>query len=217
MMRSRTAWLLFALLAVVLGSFLLWPLFKVIGGGCFVDGRFTPEYLLGVFRNPIYAEGLLNSLGIAFGTTFLAPCLAIPLAWLSHRFQFPGQKAFSSLILVPLILPPFVGAIGIAQMLGPYGALNAILGCGPIDWLGQSRYIGVILIQSLALYPIIFLNVSAALANIDPAMRRPPPTSAAGAGRSSAASRSRSSCRASSPAGRSSSSRASPSSAPPSC
>ena len=60
MMRSRTAWLLFALLVVVLGSFLLWPLFKVIGGGCFVDGRFTPEYLLGVFRNPIYAEGLLN-------------------------------------------------------------------------------------------------------------------------------------------------------------
>ncbi len=170
MMRSRTAWLLFALLAAVLGSFLLWPLFKVIGGGCFVDGHFTSEYLLGVFRNPIYAEGLLNSLGIAFGTTLLASCLAIPLAWLSHRFQFPGQKAFSSLILVPLILPPFVGAIGIAQMLGPYGALNAILGCGPIDWLGQSRYIGVILIQSLALYPIIFLNVSAALANIDPAM-----------------------------------------------
>ena len=170
MIRPRTAWLLFALLVVVLGSFLLWPLFKVIGGGCFVDGRFTPEYILGVFRNPIYAEGLLNSLGIAAGTTLLASCLAIPLAWLSHRFQFPGQKVFSSLILVPLILPPFVGAIGIAQMLGPYGMLNALLGCGPIDWLGQSRYIGVILIQSLALYPIIFLNVSAALANIDPAM-----------------------------------------------
>ena len=170
MIRTKTAWMLFALLVVVLGSFLLWPLFKVIGGGCFVDGKFTAEYLIGVFKNPIYAEGLLNSLGIAVGTTFLASCLAIPLAWLSHRFQFPGQKVFSSLILVPLILPPFVGAIGIAQMLGPYGMLNSLLGCGPIDWLGQARYIGVILIQALALYPIIFLNVSAALANIDPAM-----------------------------------------------
>ena len=170
MIRTKTAWMLFILVVVVLGSFLLWPLFKVIGGGCFVDGKFTAEYLLGVFKNPIYAEGLLNSLGIAVGTTFLASCLAIPLAWLSHRFQFPGQKVFSSLILVPLILPPFVGAIGIAQMLGPYGMLNSLLGCGPIDWLGQARYIGVILIQALALYPIIFLNVSAALANIDPAM-----------------------------------------------
>lgn len=170
MIRAKTAWMLFGLLVIVLGSFLLWPLIKVISGGCFVDGKFTGEYLLGVFKNPIYAEGLINSLGIAIGTTLLASCLAIPLAWLSHRFQFPGQKIFSSLILVPLILPPFVGAIGIAQMLGPYGMLNSILGCGPIDWLGQSRYIGVILIQSLALYPIIFLNVSAALANIDPAM-----------------------------------------------
>lgn len=169
-MRNRNAWLLFSILVVAMGSFLVWPLFKVVGGGCFVDGRFTAEYILGVFRNPIYAEGLLNSLGIAAGTTLLASCLAIPLAWLSNRFVFPGQKVFSALVLVPLILPPFVGAIGISQMLGPYGMLNAILGCGPIDWLGQSRYLGVILIQALALYPIIFLNVSAALANIDPAM-----------------------------------------------
>ena len=170
MIRNRTAWLLFLLLFAVLGALMLWPLFNVIGGGCFVDGKFTAEYLLGVFKNPIYAEGLLNSLGIAVGTTLLASCLAVPLAWLSHRYTFPGQKAFSALILVPLILPPFVGAIGIAQMLGPYGMLNAILGCGPVDWLGKSRYLGVVLIQSLALYPMIFLNVSAALANIDPAM-----------------------------------------------
>ena len=148
---------------------MFWPLAKVVGGGCLVDGTFTAHYLLGVFRNPIYAEGLLNSLVIAVCSTFLASLLAIPLAWLSHKFRFPGQKVFSSLVLVPLILPPFVGAIGIAQMLGPYGALNALLGCGPVDWLGQARWAGVVLIQALTLYPIVFLNVSAALANIDPA------------------------------------------------
>ncbi|MBR3085622.1 MAG: iron ABC transporter permease [Kiritimatiellae bacterium] len=149
---------------------MFWPLVKVIGGGCFVDGHFTAEYLLGVFRNPIYLEGLMNSLAIAVCSTALASLLAIPLAWLSHRYRFPGQRIFSSLVLVPLILPPFVGAIGLAQMLGPYGALNALLGCGPIDWLGQARWAGVVAIQALTLYPIIFLNVSAALANIDPAM-----------------------------------------------
>ena len=170
MQSTRRSWLLFALLFAALAGGMLWPLFKVVGGGCFVDGRFTAEYLVGVFRNPIYTEGLLNSLLIAVSTTFLATCLAVPLAWLSHRFRFPGQKAFSSLILVPLILPPFVGAIGIAQMLGPYGALNALLGCGPVDWLGHARWAGVVAIQALSLYPIIFLNVSAALANVDPAM-----------------------------------------------
>ena len=56
------------------------------------------------------------------------------------------------------------------QMLGPYGALNALLGLGPVDWLGESRYTGVIVLQALAFYPIIYLNVSASLANIDPAL-----------------------------------------------
>lgn len=167
---TRRSWLLFLLLFAALAGGMFWPLFKVIGGGCFVDGKFTAKYLLGVFRNPIYLEGLLNSLVIAACSTIAASMLAIPLAWLSHRFLFPGQKIFSSLILVPLILPPFVGAIGIAQMLGPYGALNALLGCGPVDWLGNARWAGVVLIQALSLYPIIYLNVSAALANIDPAM-----------------------------------------------
>lgn len=170
MSSTRRSWLLFFLLLAALGGGMFWPLFKVVGGGCFVDGRFTARYLLGVFKNPIYLEGLLNSLVIAVCSTAAASCLAIPLAWLSHKFRFPGQKLFSSLVLVPLILPPFVGAIGLAQMLGPYGALNALLGCGPIDWLGGARWAGVVAIQALSLYPIIFLNVSAALANIDPAM-----------------------------------------------
>jgi iron(III) transport system permease protein len=56
------------------------------------------------------------------------------------------------------------------QILGPYGAINALLGCGPVDWFGQSRYFSVVLLQALAFYPIIYLNVSAALANIDPAL-----------------------------------------------
>lgn len=162
--------MLFVLLTLLLGGLMVWPLVEVIAGGCRAEGAFTGRYLAGVFRNPIYAEGLLNSLGIAAGTTLLATLLAIPLAWLAHRYRFPGRALFGALILVPLILPPFVGAIGVMQVLGPYGALNALLGLGPVDWLGQARYFGVILLQALALYPILYLNVSAALANVDPSM-----------------------------------------------
>jgi iron(III) transport system permease protein len=170
MLSNRTAWILFCLLAAVFGLFLVWPVARVVSGGFYVDGRFTAEYLRGVFRNPIYAEGLFNSLRIAVGSTLLATVLAMPLAWLAHTYTFPGQRAFTALLLVPMVLPPFVGAIGLTQMLGPYGALNALLGCGPVDWLGKSRYLGVVLLQALAFYPIIYLNVAAALANIDPAL-----------------------------------------------
>src|SRR5207245_3717302 len=42
----------------------------------------------------------------------------------------------------------------------------------PIDWFGNARVVGIVLIEALSLYPILYLNVSAALANIDPAMEQ---------------------------------------------
>ncbi|MCS7033229.1 MAG: iron ABC transporter permease [Phycisphaerae bacterium] len=144
----------------------------VVFGGFLEDGRPTFKFLLGVFRNPIYAEGLLNSLGIALGTTTLVTLIAVPLAWMANRYEFAGKRLFQGLLLVPMILPPFVGAIGFQQMLGQYGSLNTLLNLGPIDWIGQARYFGVITLQALALYPIMYLNVAAALANIDPAMEQ---------------------------------------------
>lgn len=170
MLKNSTAWILFCCLTALFGVLLLWPVARVVGGGFYVDGKFTAEYLIGVFKNPIYAEGLWNSFKLAVGSTTLAVLFSVPLAWLSHTYSFRGQKFFSALVLVPMVLPPFVGAIGLMQILGPYGALNALLGCGPVDWFGHSRYFSIILLQALAFYPIIYLNVAASLANIDPAL-----------------------------------------------
>lgn len=169
-MHRRAAWIVFGITLGLLSVLFLWPMGRVVSGGFFVNGTFTLSYLLGVFRNPIYAEGLLNSLKLAVGTTTLAVLVAVPLAWLTHRFDFAGKSLLSGLLLVPMILPPFVGAIGFQQILGQYGMLNTLLRLGPVDWLGRSRYMGVVVLQALALYPILYLNVVAALANVDPAM-----------------------------------------------
>lgn len=169
-MSRRLAWCLFLLAAAVLGACFLTPLWMVLRGG-FVDGDgFTLRYLAGVFANPVYAEGLRNSFLIALGTTALATLLALPLAWLADRYDFAGKKWVTGLILTPMILPPFLGAIGFQQVFGQCGALNAWLGLGPVDWLGRAGMLGVIALEALALYPIVYLNAAAALANIDPAM-----------------------------------------------
>lgn len=169
-MRKRPAWIMFGVtLAVFLVGF-IFPLVLVVRNGFISpDGQFTLRYLVGVFQNPIYLEGLRNSLRLALGTTLLATVLSLPLAWLSNRYRFAGKAWVNALVLVPMILPPFVGAIGFQQILGQYGALNALFGL-QVDWLGQGRWAGVILLQSLALYPIMYLNVAAALANIDHAL-----------------------------------------------
>jgi iron(III) transport system permease protein len=75
-----------------------------------------------------------------------------------------------------MILPPFVGAIGLRQIFGQYGAINAaltwlhLLPVGDVvDWLGRWRFGGIVLLNALHLYPILLLNLTAALANVDPA------------------------------------------------
>ncbi len=170
--------LVFLLAAVFFALFLVWPVIETLRGA-FVgsDGRLTFDYIAGVFQNPIYLEGLRNSFFMGVWSTLLAALLAIPLAVIGDRYHFPGKGILGAAILVPMILPPFVGAIGVRQILGQEGALNALLAslgmmdpARPFDWLGESRLLGVVVMNALHLYPILYLNVLAALANVDPAM-----------------------------------------------
>jgi iron(III) transport system permease protein len=173
-MSSRTwHYALLAVCLVILVLFLLYPIALTIRGGFYDDPAlgtgFTLRHVLLVVRDPLVIEGLLGSLRVALGTTLLAVLIALPLAVLSALYKFPGKGLFNALILVPLILPPFVGAIGMKAVLGREGALNALLGTS-WDILGQAKYFGVIAVQALALYPIIYLNATASLANLDPAL-----------------------------------------------
>ena len=170
--------LVFALTGLFFFFFFAWPIGETLRGAFFTgEGTFTAAFIVEVFRNPIYLEGLVNAFLFAVASTILSVLLALPLAFLSDRFLFPGKSLLSGLVLVPMILPPFVGAIGIKQILGQEGALNALLKATglmssdhPIDWLGQGRFWGVVVMNALHLYPILYLNIVAALANLDPAM-----------------------------------------------
>jgi iron(III) transport system permease protein len=168
----------FALTGLFFALFFAWPIAETINGAFFVPGvGFTLAYVVEVFRNPIYLEGLWNAVLMGVFSTTLAILIALPLAFLADRFLFPGKNLLSACVLIPMILPPFVGAIGIKQILGQEGALNALLEtlrlldpARPIDWLGESRLWGVVIMNALHLYPILYLNLLAALANVDPAM-----------------------------------------------
>ncbi|MBL4575459.1 MAG: iron ABC transporter permease [Opitutaceae bacterium] len=159
-------------------GFFFWPISQILQGGFFdPDGNLTFLYFTEIFRNKIYLEGLLNSFLLAVFSTLLTFVIAIPLAFISSRFTFWGKQLLSSLILVPLILPPFVGAIGLRQIFGQYGALNALLTKldflaegATIDWLGTNQFLGIVILNALHLYPILYLNAVAALSNVDPAL-----------------------------------------------
>ncbi len=185
---------LFAGLLVILLLFLVWPIVLTVKGG-FVDqdGALTLHYFLGkdvgVLRDPLYLRGLLNAFLIALCTTLLCLIVTLPMASIATRYNFPGKSIVSALVLVPLILPPFVGAIGMRAVLGRAGSFNALLKSvgvlGPdhpgIDFLAAQIHLpvlgefngvffAVVIMEALHLYPILYLNITAAMANLDPSL-----------------------------------------------
>jgi iron(III) transport system permease protein len=177
-MSRTTARLVFALTSAFFAVFFLWPILQILKGG-FTDenGRPTLAFLEALLSDPTYLGALMNSFLLACAGTAMAFLIALPLAAVSDRFLFPFKGFLNSAVLIPMILPPFVGAIGIKQIFGQYGAVNTLLidlGLRPrgwtFDWFAANQFWGVAVVEALSLYPIIYLNAVAALANVDPAM-----------------------------------------------
>ena len=168
--------MLLVFLLALLGAGLLYPIWLTVSEGFVAeDGGFTFFHVFDVLKDPATRTGLLNALGIATCTTLLCMAIAIPMSLVSVRCMYPGRRILEALILVPLILPPFVGAIGLHHLLGRHGAISSILvdlGITDhgIDFIGGGGFWAVVLIEALHLYPIIYLNAAAALANQDPAL-----------------------------------------------
>lgn len=167
---------LLALVVLFFTAFFACPVLQVLRGGLFDGhGRLTGAYLAEVFRNPIYLEGLRNAAALAVCSTLAAMLIALPLAFLADRHDFPAKKLLTAGLLAPLILPPFVGALGMQRILGRYGVLNACLDrlglCAlerAPDWLGQGGFWAIVVVEALHLFPILYLNAVAAFANVDP-------------------------------------------------
>lgn len=173
---ERIPFLLGLGLAAIVTAFLLLPVGKAISSGFYIDGKPSIYWLQRVVINPILTSELGNTFVLAVITTLVCLAISLPLAVIRDRFQFRGSGVLGVLLLVPLILPPFVGAIAMKRFLGQFGVLNLILDkigfidmsqSLPPDWLG-SGFAGVVILQSLHLFPILYLNISAALANVDP-------------------------------------------------
>ncbi len=188
----RRPWSLFLtlLLLGLLALGLLAPIYAVVRAG-FVepDGRLTLDHLHWVLTDDLYLKGLWNSVWLALWTTVLCLVVSIPLALLAENYSFPGRRWWLALVQVPMILPPFVGAIGLKGLLSRNGGINLLLmhwglidPGAPIDFLRYPFWSCVVL-EALYLYPITFLNVQAALANIDPALEEAARNLGAGAWR----------------------------------
>ena len=171
---SKYLYPILILLLVFFLVFLIYPLIYVIQNSLTFGTKYSSFYLFKLmFDNIAIVEAILNSLKLGFIVTIATTVLTFPLVLIFNRYKFPGKSLISGFLLLPLIIPPFVGAIGFKQLLARFGSINLLLMqfkiiSQPIDWLGSAGFWGVTILEVIHLYPIMFLNLSASLNNLDP-------------------------------------------------
>lgn len=179
--------ILLGLLAVFFAVFLIYPMIYVFIQSLYVDGRVSLSFFKLIFVNPLQRQSIINSIILSIMTTLATTALSLPLSYCLVRFNFRGRSIFQGLILVPMVMPPFVGAIGMKQFFARDGSINLLLQRlhlmspdSPVDWFGGGFW-AVVIMEVLHLYPIMYLNIAAALANVDPSLEEA--AEVAGAGR----------------------------------
>ena len=165
-------WIAFALILAFLLVFLILPVGTVIYTAFVTDtGALTVGHFGNFFDQLVFRESFFNSLWVALASTFFASVIALPLAYLTVRFEFRGALLIQTLGVLPLIMPPFVGAVALQLIFGRSGSVNLLLN----DWFDitipiMDGLVGVTFVESIHYFPFILLNLVAAMRNIDGAM-----------------------------------------------
>ncbi len=161
------------LISAFLLLFLVIPVAKVVFVA-FMDtttGAFTLINFKDFFSTALFRESFWNSLYVGAMSVLLASLYSMPLAYFTSRFEFKGAVIIRSLGIIPLIMPPFVGAVAMMMLFGRNGSVNLLLD----QWFGftipfMEGLNGVIFVESLHYFPFILINLSASLQNIDRSM-----------------------------------------------
>lgn len=121
----------------------------------------------------------LREWGLLAKSALLATCVALvalllgfPLGVLSARSDLPGRRWIGAVYVAPLLVPPYIAAIGWIRLGGVNGLLTNLVRGGASDptagaLLPVYGFTGSVLVLSLAWFPIVTLLTRVALARAD--------------------------------------------------
>jgi len=115
-------------------------------------------YYVQYFSNPSWLDATFNSFVIAVGSTVFTLLVALPAAFGFVRHQFYGKSVFNLLMMVPVIVPAVVSALGY------YGFLSLL------HLVGTRT--GMMVAHSVLSIPIAFLVLTATLKGFDRNLER---------------------------------------------
>ncbi|MGQ9856928.1 MAG: ABC transporter permease [Fervidobacterium sp.] len=160
-----TILLVFSLLII----FILFPLFKIFQMSLVNDeGKFGLYVYKSAFQNNYFKRGFTNSILVATLTAIFGTFIGYLFAYTINRTDIPFKSFFRTIAIMPIIFPPFVGALSLIMLFGANGLITSkLLGITNIYIYGLP---GLMVAQVLCFFPVAFITLDGVLSTISPTL-----------------------------------------------
>jgi iron(III) transport system permease protein len=158
---------------VILLGAVIYPSLVLVWQGFSRAGQPTLANVLAVMGESDTWRVLWNSLYVSLWATVIGGAVGTVLAFAVCRTNLPGRRFFRTALLLPYLVPPFIGALAWLALLGPVGFVNQLwmaLTGDPEPLFRIYGALGIVLALSLYNYPLAYLTVLASLERMDPAL-----------------------------------------------
>ena len=150
--------------------FLLYPMAYLIRQSVMDPdtGGFTLAYFTKFFSKSYYTGTIVNSVKVTLSVTAIALILGIPIAYFYSFYRIRGAKVLFVLSILCSMSAPFIGAYSWIMLLGRSGVITKFLeGVLHISVGSIYGFKGILLVQSLKFFPLVFIYMNGAFKNID--------------------------------------------------
>jgi iron(III) transport system permease protein len=162
--------LIITLIFISLALFIVYPLIKVImvSFQTAPGGKFTLAVFQDVFKSRYLGQAFWNSVLMGILTAAAGCVLGFLFAYAVARTDIPFKKIFHVIAIIPVVSPPFIGAMAIIMLFGNNGLITWFL--LKIRNYPIYGFQGLLIAQVITFFPVAYITLRGVIESISPTL-----------------------------------------------
>lgn len=166
-------YLLISPLFLILFAYVVYPFYSTFLQSFAGDDKLANYQKFFSLESTANLEALWNSVYISVISVICCAVVGVTMAFLLERYEFPGRRLLSVLVLVPMALPPLVGVLSFTFLYGESGIFprffQHLFALEEVPFSLKGIW-GVIVVHTFTMYTYFYLTASAAIKGLDPSL-----------------------------------------------
>ena len=167
--RRRDIWTVLGLMLLLLFVvFFIYPCIRLLWEAFYTEKTgFTMKAFTKFFSKKYYYSTILNSFKVSAAVMVISLLIGVPFSYFFSFYRLKGRKVLFVLALLCTMSAPFIGAYSWIMLLGRSGVITKLLEGLGIKLGSIYGFGGILLVQSLKLFPLVVIYMNGAFQDID--------------------------------------------------